>query len=129
MTNINPDTINLNKVGTGGKNSDRIMKMLIKTRTVDAPGQRCDVGEDSGPVQINLRMVDDDGDELVNSAKTIVCNHGPQGSTRDVLVQSPVNCAGSVVPDGYSSGVITATGTGSPGTPDYVEELTINCTE
>ena len=105
------------------------MKMQVKTRTVDAPGARCDVGEDSGPVAINLRMVDDDGDVLIDSSKIIVCNRGPQGITRDVVVQGPINCKDSAVPDGFSSSVITATGTGSPSTPQYVEDLTINCTE
>jgi hypothetical protein len=96
---------------------------------VDAPGAKCDVGEDSGAVAIGLKMVDDDGDVLVDSSKIIVCDRGPQGTTQNVLVQSPINCKDSAVPDGFSSSVITATGTGSPGTPEYVEALTINCTE
>ena len=120
--------MNLNKVGSGGKQATRIMKMLIKTKTVDRPGASCDPGEDSGPVFVNLTMVDDDGDILVDSSKILVCDHGPQGQIRTVTVQGPLNCKDSAVPDGYSSGVIVATGT-APGTPAYVENLTINCTE
>jgi hypothetical protein len=48
---------------------------------------------------------------------------------QNVKVYGPVNCKDSATPDGFSSSVITATGTGSPGTPVYVENLTINCTE
>jgi hypothetical protein len=74
-------------------------------------------------------MVDDDGDVLIDSAKTFVCSGGPQKLSRTVLFQGPLNCADSEVPGGQTpttSGVITATGSAT-GSPDYVEELTINC--
>jgi len=131
VTNINPNSITLNKVASGGKGSDKIRNMTIQLRTVDAPGATCDRGETSGPVDINLKMVDDDGDVLIDSSKQTVCDGGPKKQDRDVLIQSPVNCAGSAVPDGPSgstAGVITAT-VSAPGTGDYVEELTINCHE
>jgi hypothetical protein len=74
-------------------------------------------------------MVDDDGDVLIDSAKTVVCSGGSQKSTREVYFQSPLNCEGSAVPDPpFSSGVITATGS-APGTADHVEDLTIKCNE
>ena len=100
----------------------------MQIRTVDAPGRTCDRGEDSGPVPINLRMVDDDGDVIVDSEKIVICNSGANKVTRNVTVQGPINCAGSIVPDEFSSSVIIATGS-APGTGDYVENLTINCTE
>jgi hypothetical protein len=75
-------------------------------------------------------MVDDDGDIMIDSSKTVVCNGGQQKSTREVFFQSPIHCEDSDVPDPPSStGVITATASGSPGTDDHVEDLTIRCNE
>ena len=79
-------------------------------------------------MKINLRMVDDDGDVLIDSAKIAVCENGGQKQMiRNVFVQ-PINCKGSAVPAGNSSSFITATGSAF-GAPDYVELLTINCNE
>lgn len=128
MKNINPDAINLNKVGTGGKQSTRDVRVIMQVRTENAPGRTCDKGETSGPVPVNLKMVDDDGDVIVDSAKAVVCNGGAQQSVRTVTVMGPINCKDSAVPDGESSSFITATGS-APGSADYVENLTINCTE
>ena len=131
MTNINPNSTTLNKVATGGKGASKFRKMTVHLTTVDAPGATCDLGENSGPVEVNLRMVDDDGDVLIDSHKTVTCNGGSRRMERDVLFQSPLNCAGSVAPSGpsgFTAGVIRATGS-TPGTVDYVEDLTINCHE
>ena len=105
-------------------------RIILQVRTVDAPGATCDRGENSGPQQINLKMADDDGNVLIDSAKILVCGGGAQQLIRTVLVQGPLNCKDSAVPAGTSSGFITATGsTSSIGVADYVELLTINCTE
>jgi hypothetical protein len=123
--------LNLNKVSTGGKQSSITRRMNVQIRAVDAPGATCDLGETSGPVKINLRMVDDDGDVLIDSAKTAVCEKGGQKQmVRTVPIQGPLNCKDSAVPVGTSSGVITATGSSSSfGVSDYVELLTVSCTE
>ena len=102
--------------------------MVMQIRTVDAPGATCDDGENSGPVPINLRMVDDDGDVLIDSSKIFVCNGGANQLDRSVLIQGPLNCKDSAVPDGSSSSIITVTGS-APGTPAYVEAHAINCSE
>jgi hypothetical protein len=128
VKNILPDAINLNKVGTGGKQSSQQKRMIVQVRTVDAPGETCDRGESSGPVQINLKMVDDDGDTLIDSAKVVVCDGGGDQLIRNVRVEGPLNCKDSVVPDGSSSSVITATGS-ALGTADFVKVITINCLE
>ena len=128
VTNILPDTINLNKVGTDGKQSSLNKRIIIQVRTVDAPGATCDKGETSGPQHINLHMVDDDGDVLFNSQKDVVCRGGAEQSIRTVFVQGPLNCKDSAVPDGISSGVITATGS-APGTADFVKGIKIKCNE
>ena len=47
---------------------------------------------------------------------------------RSVFVQGALNCKDSVVPDGISTSVITATGS-ALGTGDFVKDITINCTE
>jgi len=132
VTNINPNTLNLNKVSTGGKQSSKTKRMNVQIRAVDAPGATCDAGETSGPVQINLKMVDDDGHVLIDSAKIAVCEGGggQKQMVRTVRVEGPLNCKDSAVPDGTSSGFITATGSSSSfGVSDYVELLTINCNE
>ncbi len=79
---------------------------------------------------INLKMVDDDGEVLIDSAKIAVCEGGggQKQMFRNVFVQ-PKNCKDSAVPVGTSSGVITATGSSSSfGVSDYVELLTVSCT-
>ena len=102
--------------------------MNVQIRAVDAPGATCDAGETSGPVQINLTMVDDDGHVLIDSAKIAVCENGGQKQmVRKVFIQ-PINCKDSAVPAGSSNSFITATGSAFGG-PDYVELLTINCNE
>jgi len=73
-------------------------------------------------------MVDDDGNVLINQQKAVVCSGGAEQSIRTVLVQGPLNCKDSAVPDGTSSGVITATGS-APGTADFVKDMKINCNE
>jgi len=131
VTNINPNSLNLNKVSTGGKQSSITRRMNVQIRAVDAPGATCDAGETSGPVEINLKMVDDDGQVLIDSAKIAVCEGGggQKQMVRNVFVQ-PKNCKDSAVPVGTSSGVITATGSSSSfGVSDHVELLTINCNE
>jgi hypothetical protein len=103
--------------------------MTMITHAVDAPGATCDRGEFSNPTSINLRMVDDDGDVLVDSSKTIVCEGGGKTTNvkRKVFFRGPENCEGSVAPSIKSTGTITSTGTGSAGTPDYVEDTAITC--
>jgi hypothetical protein len=74
-------------------------------------------------------MVDDDGDVLVDSSKTVVCEGG--GATtnlkRNVFFQGPLNCENGAVPGGSSTGTITTTG--STGTSVYVESTSIKCFE
>ena len=116
------------KVATGGKQSQVVRKMKMTLRAADAPGKSCDPGDDSGPQLVNLRMVDDDGDVLIDSAKTVLCVAGMQQKiSRSVLFRGPLHCANSDVPSGVSStGVITATGSAT-GSPDYVESHTVRC--
>jgi hypothetical protein len=128
VTNINPNSTTLVKVASGGKGSDTVRRMTVHLRTVDAPGRTCDVGESSGPVKINLKMVDDTGDILLDNAKTVVCDGGPQRLVRNVPFRSPKNCEGGVVPSGRSVGVITASAS-APGTGTYTEDQAINCNE
>jgi hypothetical protein len=118
----------MKNVAEGGKGSDAVRKITVQVRAVDAPGATCDLGETSGPVPVNLRMVDDTGDVLVDSAKIMVCESGVSSKmTREVFFQSPLNCKDSVVPAGVNStGVITATGS-TPGTADFVVDHNGRC--
>lgn len=127
--NVNPNSTQLKNVASGGKGSDKVRKVTIHLEAVDAPGATCDPGEDSGPVAINLKMVDDDGDILVDSAKNgAVCEAGiPTKVTRNVFFQSPLNCENSAVPAGaVSFGDLFVTAT-APGTGDYTETQTVRC--
>jgi hypothetical protein len=104
--------------------------MVIVLHAVDAPGRTCDPGEESPPTWVNLRMVDDDGDVLIDSAKNgITCVGGAPDVNlkRSVLFQAK-NCEDSRIPDPgeITSGDITATASVA-GLPDYVETLTAKC--
>ena len=77
VTSINPNQVVLQKVGTGGKGSDRIRKMIMTFHAVDAPGATCDPGEFSAPTPINLKMEDDSGNSFINNATTKVESSPP----------------------------------------------------
>jgi len=99
---------------------------------VDAPGAKCKPNQFSDPTPINLRMVDDTGDVLIDRSKTIVCSGRPNELTTvkfPVRFVGPNNCKDGVAPDGnkLSTGTITNTATGSPGTVVYVDTTTIKC--
>jgi len=130
VTNINPNLVVLQNVGTGGKGSNSIRKMIVTVQVVDAPGATCDPGEFSVPTPINLKMEDDHGNILIDSAKTVICKRGATTMMRNVLFQGPLNCENGAVPPslGFSVGSITSTGS-APGTTDYVESTSIKCFE
>jgi hypothetical protein len=107
--------------------------MVVIVHAVDAPGATCDAGEFSNPTKINLKMVDDTGDELVDNGKTVVCkaDDAEFNIKRTVVVQSPLNCENGAVPapkPDFSLGTITSTGS-APHTTDYVEDTKIKCFE
>ena len=106
--------------------------MVLTIQAVDAPGATCDLGEFSEPTSVNLTMVDDNGDVLIDSAKTIVCEQGVTTNLkRNVSFQGPLNCENGAVPPpkpDFSLGTITSTGS-APGTADYVESTSIKCSE
>ena len=133
VQNINPNQVSLKNVGSGGKGSSATRNMVVIVHAVDAPGATCDLGEFSDPTPINLLMVDDNGDVLIDSSKTIVCEGG--GVTthvkRSVFFQGPKNCENGAVPPpnpDFSLGTITSTGS-APGTADYLESTRIKCFE
>jgi hypothetical protein len=127
VTNINPNSFTFRNVASGLSGSSGVRKITIHIRTVDAPGATCDQGENSGPVDINLKLVDPSGVVIVDDAKQIMCTGGPQKVTREIFFQTPDNCEGGAAHDPpNSTGVIRATGS-APGAPDYVENLTIRC--
>jgi hypothetical protein len=114
--------------------------MVVLVTAVDAPGVTCDAGEVSEPTKISLKMVDDDGDVLIDNGKTIQCKGGLDNDglpfmkniKRNVFFQGPLNCKDSAVPpdtgpSSSTTGLITATGTGSAGTTPYVEDIKIKC--
>jgi hypothetical protein len=107
--------------------------MVMTLNAVDAPGATCDPGEFSNPTSVNLKMVDDDGDVLVDSAEVVVCEGGGVTTKvkRGVFFQGPMNCENGALPPpkpDFSLGTITSTGT-APGTADYVEGIRIKCFE
>jgi cysteine-rich repeat protein len=132
VLNINPNQIVLQSVGTGGKGASSTRKMVMIVHAVDAPGATCDPGEFSNPTSVNLKMVDDDGDVLVDSAKIVVCEQGvTMNLKRSVFFQGPLNCENGAVPPpkpDFSLGTITSTGS-ARGTADYVESTRIKCFE
>jgi hypothetical protein len=106
--------------------------MVMVVQAVDAPGVTCDPGEFSAPTPVNLKMEDDRGNILINSAKTVVCGPGVTTNLkRNVFFPGPLNCENGAVPPpkpDFSLGTITATGS-APGTADYVEDIRLKCFE
>ena len=99
---------------------------------VDGPGATCDPGEVSNPRSVKLKMVDDDGDVLVDSAEAVVCEQGVTTTVKwNVFFRGPDNCENGAVPSpkpGFSLGTITSTGS-APDTANYVESTSIKCFE
>ena len=89
-------------------------------------------GVSKDPPRIQLKMEDDRGNVLIDSAKVVVCEQGETTNLRrSVLFQGPLNCEDGAVPPpkpDFSLGTITATGS-APGTADYVESIRIKCFE
>jgi len=133
VQNINPNQVVLQNVGTGGKGAKSTRKMVVTVHAVDAPGVTCDPGEFSNPTAVNLKMEDDRGNILIDSAKTVVCKQGGVTNLkRNVFFQGPLNCENGAVPPpkpDFSLGTITSTGSGSVGTSVYVENTKIKCFE
>jgi hypothetical protein len=132
VQNINPNQVVLQNVGTGGKGADSTRKMVMIVHAVDAPGATCDPGEFSAPTLVSLKMEDDGGNILIDSAGTVVCEQGMSVDLKwNVSFQGPSNCEDGAVPPpkpGFSVGTITSTGSAS-GTADYVENTSIKCFE
>jgi hypothetical protein len=132
VQNIKPNQVSLKNVGTGGNGSTLNRNMIITVRAVDAPGAACDPGDFSDPTSVNLKMEDDGGNVLVDSAKIVVCEHGVTTNLKwNVFFQGPDNCENGAVPlpkPDFSLGTITSTGS-APGTADYVESTKIKCFE
>jgi hypothetical protein len=132
VQNINPNQVVLQRVTTGGKGSSVNRTMVIILDAVDAPGASCDPGEFSAPTPINLKMEDDRGNVLIDSAKTVVCEPGETTNfKREVFFHGPLNCENGAVPPpkpDFSLGTITAT-VSAPGSADYVESSKIKCFE
>ncbi len=132
VENINPNQVVLQNVGTGRKGSSATRKMVMIVHAVNAPGATCDPGEFSAPTAVNLKMEDDRGNILINSAKTVVCEQGVTiNLKRNAFFRGPLNCENGAVPPpkpDFSLGTITSTGS-APGTADYVESIKIKCFE
>jgi hypothetical protein len=132
VRNINPNQIVLQNVRAGGKGATGTKKMAMIVYAVNGPGSTCDPGEISYPTRVNLKMEDDSGNILVDSAKVVVCRQGVTTiMTRNVFFQGPLNCESGAVPDPISkvsTGTITSTGS-APGATDYVESTRIKCFE
>ena len=79
---------------------------------------------------VNLRMVDDDGDLLIDGGKTFVCRARDQAVTfkRDVFFQSTLNCEGSALPTGNrpTSGVVAIT-VSVPSGPPFETTMIVKC--
>ena len=99
---------------------------------VDAPGATCDPGESSVSTSVNLKMEDDGGNVLVDSAEIVVCEQGVTINLKwNVFFQGPLNCENGAVPSpkpGFSLGTITSTGWVFL-TANYVESTSIKCFE
>jgi hypothetical protein len=132
VQNINPNQVVLQNVGTGGKGAAATRKMTLIVQAVDAPGATCDPGEFSNPTPVKLKMEDDRGNILIDSTKTIVCEHGVTiNLKRNVFFRGLLNCENGAVPTlkpDFSLGSIASTGS-APGTADYVESTKIKCFE
>ncbi len=133
--NVNPNQEVLRNVAAGGKGSTGVRKMTVILEGQDAPGQNCRGNAVSDPTKINLKMVDDDGDVLIDSGKTIVCTANNVGVhafslEREVFFRGPLNCENSAVPTGgFSNGDITATVSVAGQPDDFVEVFNLKCFE
>ena len=81
VQNINPNQIVLKNVANGGSATK---KMVVIVHAVDNLPATCDFGEISKPTSINLKMVDDDGDVLIDSSTIVECEGG--GKTANVKI-------------------------------------------
>jgi len=134
LDSIGTSQVVLRNVADGGKGSSNTRKVSIYYHTDDAPGRRCNGNEASEPTLLNLKMVDNDGDILIDDGKTVVCRArdkqvGALTLTREVFFQGPKNCLDSAVPTGkgFTDGPVTATA--SIPYQELVGEVNVKCRE
>ena len=94
------------------------------------PGAKCVGNKTSAPGTVNLKMVDDDGDVIIDDGKTFVCRARDQevGMKRTVFFKSPLHCEGSAAPSGNqpTNGAV-ATTISVPGGPDFETTVNLRC--
>jgi hypothetical protein len=112
-TNIVPagNLVVLKNTSTGGKGSElaRSVSVILNARDV-TPGS-CPPGSSSDPVTVSLRLVDDDGDTILNesSKSGFVCTAGTSTNAKFTAFYRVENCKGSVAPEKTSMGAVDAT--------------------
>jgi hypothetical protein len=123
VQNINPNQVTLRAGGS------RNVKMVVIVSAVDAPNATCDPGEISAPTKIALKMVDYDGNELINNGKITTCKGGDaeKNIQRTVLFQSPLNCGDGVIKS--TATTLTVPGLLPNGAAPYEEDTKIKCFE
>jgi hypothetical protein len=90
----------LKNVSTGGKGSKLTRTVSVKLEAREVSPGSCPAGEISEPTSVTLRIVDDDGDVVIDRTKnSFVCESGKQTHMKfGVRYEGPENCAGSVAP-------------------------------
>ena len=123
----------LKNVSDGGKGSKLTRTVTVKMEAREVSPGSCPHGDISAPTPLNLKIVDDDGDVIIDSTKgPFVCESGKAVHTKFWMrYEGPENCKGSAVPSSQTSkGDLLVTATTSDGSLDDIvldDTLRIQC--
>jgi hypothetical protein len=118
----------LKNVATGGKGSRAVRAVTVQLAAEDVSPGSCPRGATSDPVDVNLLIVDDDGDTLINRTKGgfVWIGQTKVSAKFGVAFEGPKNCKDSAVPTAnVSHGDLLVTATTDDGVEFAVRR--INC--
>jgi hypothetical protein len=127
-TNVSPGGVtaalrNVRPSNTKGASLTRTVTVTLKGQE-DEPGT-CPAGATSGPVNVDLVLVDDDGDGILDARRSgIVCTSGATTYVKFVArFDGPENCKDSEYPTPFTRGDINVTATSDDGSLEVTRKI------
>ena len=113
----------LRQTTTGGSRSTQTKNVTVSLKARERTRGACRSGMDA--LSVRLRMVDDDGDVILDETRTgLTCNRRIRRQ-KFMATYEVENCAGSVPPERNSAGEVTVTATTEDG--ELIASRTLKC--
>ncbi len=115
----------LGQTNERGRRSTQIKKVGVIVKTEERTRGACKPGRSTDTFSLRLRMVDDDGDVILDETKTdLTCDRRIR-QQKFMATYEVENCAESAAPDRNSKGEVTITATTEDG--ELTAKRTLKC--